>query len=83
MNISLTPHYEGLIKGCVDSGRYNNVSEVLREALRVWEKQRLQEDWLRNEAMKGYEDAVAGNVTRVTSEEEFLALARKKPKKKS
>jgi len=78
MNISLTPHYEELIKSCVESGRYNNVSEVIRESLRVWEKQQMQDDWLRSEAMKGYEDVAAGKVTRVNSEEEFLALARKK-----
>lgn len=78
MNISLTPHYEELIKNCVESGRYNNVSEVIRESLRVWEKHQNQDDWLRSEAMKGYEDVLAGNVTRVSSEEEFLALARTK-----
>ncbi len=77
MNISLTPHYKKLVKSCVESGRYNNVSEVLREALRTWEKQHQQDDGLKNEAMKGYEDVTAGKVTRVTSAEDFLALARK------
>ena len=56
MNISLTPHYEQLVKSCVESGPCNNVSEVMREAPRLWEKHHDQEEWLKNEARKGYQD---------------------------
>jgi antitoxin ParD1/3/4 len=35
MNISLTPELERIVKNKVDSGLYNNASEVIREALRV------------------------------------------------
>jgi antitoxin ParD1/3/4 len=38
MNISLTPHFEELVKGKVESGLYNSVSEVMREALRLLEE---------------------------------------------
>ena len=38
MNISLNPHFEELIKGKVESGLYNSVSEVMREALRLLEE---------------------------------------------
>ena len=38
MNISLNPHFEELIKAKVDSGLYNSVSEVVREALRLLEE---------------------------------------------
>lgn len=76
MNISLTPHYEQLVKSCVDSGRYNNASEVMRDALRIWEDQRHYSEWLKNEARKGYEDVLAGKTAKVSSEEEFLNLAR-------
>ena len=38
MNISLNPHFEELIKTKVDSGLYNSVSEVIREALRLLEE---------------------------------------------
>ena len=34
MNISLTPAFEQIIKNKVESGLYNNASEVVREALR-------------------------------------------------
>ena len=34
MHISLTPRLEAFVKSRVESGLYNNVSEVMREALR-------------------------------------------------
>ncbi len=38
MNISLNPHFEELVKAKVESGLYNSVSEVMREALRLLEE---------------------------------------------
>ena len=38
MHISLTPELEAKIKQKVASGFYNNASEVIRDALRFWEK---------------------------------------------
>ena len=34
-NVSLTPELEGFAQSCVESGRYNNVSEVVRSGLRM------------------------------------------------
>ena len=34
MNVALTNHREGLIRQLIDSGRYNNASEVVRAAVR-------------------------------------------------
>ena len=34
MNVALTSHWEGFIRQLIDSGRYNNASEVVRTALR-------------------------------------------------
>jgi putative addiction module CopG family antidote len=34
MNVALTQHWEGFIRHLVNSGRYNNASEVVRAALR-------------------------------------------------
>ncbi|MDQ3695886.1 MAG: type II toxin-antitoxin system ParD family antitoxin [Chloroflexota bacterium] len=39
MNVSLTPRLEAMIREKVASGRYNNSSEVVREALRLLEEQ--------------------------------------------
>jgi putative addiction module CopG family antidote len=34
MNVALTEHWEGFIRQLIESGRYNNASEVVRAALR-------------------------------------------------
>ena len=34
-NVSLTPELERFARECVEGGRYNNVSEVVRSALRL------------------------------------------------
>ena len=44
MNIHLTPELETLVQNKVKSGRYNSASEVVREALRLFEER----DWLRD-----------------------------------
>lgn len=38
-NVHLTPELERFARECVDSGRYNSVSEVMRAALRLLEEQ--------------------------------------------
>ena len=38
MNVSLTPQLEALVRQKVESGLYNNASEVVREALRLLEE---------------------------------------------
>lgn len=43
MHISLTPTLESFVKAKVDSGLYNNASEVIREALRFVD---MHEDWI-------------------------------------
>ena len=39
MNVSLTPELEEFVAGKVESGRYTSASEVVREALRLLERQ--------------------------------------------
>ena len=43
MHISLTPELETRVKSKVESGLYNNASEVIREALRFMDTH---EDWI-------------------------------------
>lgn len=43
MHISLTPELENRVKAKVESGLYNNASEVIREALRFMETH---DDWV-------------------------------------
>ncbi len=39
MNVSLTPELEQFVTGKVQTGQYHSASEVVREALRLWEEQ--------------------------------------------
>jgi len=76
MNISLPPELEEAVKRKVDSGLYNNASEVIREALRLALRQEAENDWLKREAAIGYAQLQADETHRVTSEEEFRRLVR-------
>jgi antitoxin ParD1/3/4 len=67
MNVSLTPELEAMIRQQVDSGRYNNASEVVREALRLLdEHQRVQH--LRSLLAVGLEKAQRGELVEFTPE---------------
>ncbi len=41
-SVALNPHFESFIRAQIDSGRYNNVSEVIRAGLRLLEDQEQQ-----------------------------------------
>jgi len=65
LNINLTPQLEKLVRQKVDSGRYNSASEVVREALRLMERQNelyaLQLERLRSDIRQGLESGPAGS----------------------
>jgi antitoxin ParD1/3/4 len=67
MNVSLTPQLETMIRQRVESGRYNNASEVVREALRLLEDhERLQH--LRSLLVVGLEQERRGELVDFTPE---------------
>ena len=71
MHISLTPELEAKIRSKVESGLYNNSSEVIREALRFMEQNQellmqLKLDRLRTEVAKGAHQAEAGEFSERT-----------------
>lgn len=78
MHISLTPELEKAVKKKVESGLYNNASEVIREALRLSLKLEAENDWLNREAAIGYAQLEAGDTVQVRSRKQFLDLARSK-----
>ena len=61
MHISLTPQLEAIVKDKVNSGLYNNASEVVREALRLMQRHddlhQLKRDRLRQEIALGLDSA--------------------------
>ena len=76
MHVSLTPELERRIKDKVDSGLYNNASEVVRESLRLMVERDELRDRLRAELQIGTEQLLRGEGVPVGSEEEFQSLAR-------
>jgi antitoxin ParD1/3/4 len=80
MNVSLTPALERLVQHKVDSGLYNNASEVVREALRLLketdEVRRAKLKRLRSALAKGEADIAAGRATVLSGAddiEQFIA----------
>lgn len=53
MHISLTPELEARVRAKVDSGLYNNASEVIREALRFMESSEALVEALKLAALRG------------------------------
>jgi len=78
MNISLTPELENAVKQKVDSGLYNNASEVIREALRISIKLEMDNNWLKREAAIGFAQLEVGETVRVRSNKQFKDLIRTK-----
>jgi antitoxin ParD1/3/4 len=76
MNVSLTPELERAVKEKVDSGLYNNASEVIREALRHSLKAEVENEWLKREAAIGFAQLDAGETVKVRTKKQFLSLAR-------
>ena len=80
-NVVLSGHHAGFVDGLVESGRYQNASEVLREGLRVLED-RIKRDEAELAEVKGriarsLEQLDRGDVAQGTLEEVFdRALAR-------
>lgn len=65
-NVVLTDHQASLVERLVDSGRYQNASEVLREGLRLVE-QRESEDVLRLEALRSAVNAGIADIRQADS----------------
>ncbi len=74
MHVSLTPELEAKIRSKVESGLYNNASEVIREALRYMEQNQellmqLKLDRLRAEVAIGAEQVEKGEFSQRTVRE--------------
>lgn len=62
MNVSLTPELEKFVDGKVESGLYNNASEVIREGLRLLkEHDEIRMKW-REQVERGWLQQQAGQV---------------------
>lgn len=77
-NVVLSEHQHKLVETLVQSGRYQNASEVLREGLRLIEERERVEaaklEALQQAARQGWEDVAAGRYTDVADDqlEDFI-----------
>lgn len=78
MNVNLTPELEALVHRKVRTGRYNSASEVVREALRLFEEKEhlreLQVRDIRKKIDQGWASLARGET--VDGEEFFRRLTR-------
>ena len=56
-NVRLTPDLERFARSCVEGGRYNNVSEVVRAALRLLQDRQARRSHLQRLVAEGYASA--------------------------
>lgn len=72
MHVSLTPRLAQMVHEKVESGLYNNASEVIREALRLMaardEQERVKLVLLREALAEGEADIAAGRVVELADE---------------
>ncbi len=65
-SVALGTHFEEFVKSQIQSGRYNNFSEVVREGLRLLEDQealrQIKLEKLRAEIQKGIDSGSAGEI---------------------
>ena len=74
-SFALNEHYERFIKKQLESGRYNNASEVVRAGMRLLEDQEdARERWLTQEIPNRYADLKRDWSTGVTLDEAFDQL---------
>ena len=76
MHISLTPELEQYARQKVDTGLYNNASEVIREALRLMVKTEQKERDLRAAVTAGFDQIQQGDFVEISSREAFLKTVR-------
>lgn len=74
-NVHLTEHFDKFIETGIESGRFSNASEIVREGLRLLE-QREEEDrakleWLRKAAKEGFDAIDHGDFIVLNSDEDI------------
>ncbi|MEK6397484.1 MAG: type II toxin-antitoxin system ParD family antitoxin [Terriglobus sp.] len=64
-NVNLSDHLDHFIDLSIESGRFSNASEIVREALRLLEKRELEDqarlEWLRSAAKDGFDAMERGD----------------------
>ena len=76
-SVSLNPYFENFIRDQVESGRFNNVSEVVRAGLRLLEEQQNKLNALRSAVLDGisFENSIPAEKVFAELEARFEKMA--------
>lgn len=83
MTISLSPRQASRVQQAVESGNYASNSEVLREALRLWEQREEIRTLEMAKLKKAYEEGMASGPARAVEADELLEEFKTKFKAKA
>ena len=79
-NINLTDHFDKFIESSVESGRFSNASELVREGLRLLEQHEQENqakiEWLRSAVQEGMDGIEAGDYIAIRSSRELKDFMR-------
>jgi antitoxin ParD1/3/4 len=79
-SVALTPHFESLTQRLLSSGKYNNVSEIVRDGLRLLESRELEEaaklKALREAAKIGFMELQRGNYVSLDNQQDIEQFVR-------
>lgn len=73
LTISLSPKQLGTLQAAVDTGSYASNSEVVRDALRLWEQQKELRALALEQLKRAYDDGIASGDGRLVDAQDFLS----------
>lgn len=81
MGVVLNKSWEDFVAEQVDSGEFENATEVVQDALRVWRDRRNKLEVLRREVQKGIDDIEAGRIVEPPTIDELIESVRLRKQK--
>ena len=73
LTVSLTPHQAAMMQGAVETGGYASNSEIVRDALRLWEQREEIRQMELARLKKAYDEGMASGEGRALSADALLA----------
>lgn len=82
LTISLTPHQAAMLENAVESGGYASNSEIVRDALRLWEQREEVRQMELARLKKAYDEGMASGEGRSVSADTLLAELKAEARKR-
>jgi len=82
LTISLTPHQAAMLENAVESGGYASNSEIVRDALRLWEQREEVRQMELARLKKAYDEGMASGEGRSVTADTLLAELKAEARKR-